>query len=738
MNFESDGPGWDPASGRHDLEADLYQAADEVKRLQRCVNDLLGILALPAMWTGGEPQLIMNTLLDSLMNILHLDAAYVWLNDYGDGPLELARSARSRTSATYAHEVGSALAGTLGNAPPHWPRGGRLRIGEEDLHWASFRLGLHGDAGVVVSMTQRENFPEAAEELLLSVAVNQAALGLQEARLRKEQRRTAEELDRRVVQRTAELEQRNAELRNEIAVRKKVEEKLRQEQEELKRSEVHKAAILDSSLDCIVAIDYEGRITEFNPAAERTFGYSRADVVGQQLADIIIPPSLREKHSKGFARYLDSGDGQVLGRRVEMTALCADRREIPVEIAITRVPLGGPPSFTGFLRDITDRRQNENALREAHAHIARSEERWRSVFENSAVGIALTDLSGLILAANPILQEMVGYTEAELKSLSFFQITREEHREINRRMLAELLAGKSRQFQIEKQYIRKDGRALWVRNHVSIVPGTERIPPSLMAIIEDITDRKRAEEALSQARSDLAHVTRVTTLGVLTASIAHEVNQPLAGIVTNASTCLRMLAADTPNLDGARETVRRTIRDANRAAQLITRLRAMFARKEASSELVDLNDAAKEVIALSMSDMQRDRVILDAEFSEDLPSVTGDRVQLQQVILNLLRNASDAMSTIDDRPRRLQIRTGHNDGHVRLSVHDAGIGIDPAEMDRLFQAFYTTKSNGMGIGLSVSRSIIENHHGRLWAAANEGPGTTFFFSIPCGPQGGAI
>ena len=249
--------------------------------------------------------------------------------------------------------------------------------------------------------------------------------------------------------------------------------------------------------------------------------------------------------------------------------------------------------------------------------------------------------------------------------------------------------------------------------------------------VQDVTERRLAEEALTQARSDLAHVTRVTSLGVLTASIAHELNQPLSGIITNASTCLRMLAAAPPNVEGARETAKRTIRDGNRASELITRLRALFSKKESATEPVDLNEAAQEVIALSLSELQRNRVILRPEFADDLPVVTGDRVQLQQVILNLLKNASDAMRAVNDRPRQLQIRTERGtDDQVRLTVQDSGVGLDPQAMDRLFQAFYTTKNDGMGIGLSVSRSIIERHHGRLWAEPNDGPGATFSFSIP--------
>jgi PAS domain S-box-containing protein len=255
-----------------------------------------------------------------------------------------------------------------------------------------------------------------------------------------------------------------------------------------------------------------------------------------------------------------------------------------------------------------------------------------------------------------------------------------------------------------------------------------------IAAVQDVTARRLSEDALDKARAQLTHVARVTSLGVLTASIAHELNQPLSGIITNANTCLRMLGADPPDVGGARETARRTIRDGNRASEVIARLRALFTKKESTTDPLDLNEATREVIALSSSDLQRRRVILRQELADNLPPVNGDRVQLQQVILNLLLNAADAMSDIDGRPRELVVSTTRDDGdRVRVTVRDVGVGLDPENTDKLFDAFYTTKSGGMGIGLSVSRSIIEHHRGRLWVARNDGPGATFTFSIPLDP-----
>jgi PAS domain S-box-containing protein len=249
--------------------------------------------------------------------------------------------------------------------------------------------------------------------------------------------------------------------------------------------------------------------------------------------------------------------------------------------------------------------------------------------------------------------------------------------------------------------------------------------------VRDVTERRRSEDALNRVRSELAHVARISTLGALTASIAHEVNQPLSGIITNASTALRMLADNPPDLDGARETARRTIRDAHRASAVIARLRSLFRKQENLLEPVDLNEAAREVVALMRTELQRARVQLRLELDPTLPAVRGDRVQLQQVVLNLLRNAFEAVSGIDERARLLAIRTELEAGErVRLTVQDNGTGFDPSTSDRLFEAFYTTKSEGMGMGLSISRSIIESLHGRLWANTKPGAGASFTFSIP--------
>ena len=255
--------------------------------------------------------------------------------------------------------------------------------------------------------------------------------------------------------------------------------------------------------------------------------------------------------------------------------------------------------------------------------------------------------------------------------------------------------------------------------------------------VTDITERKRAEEELRQkeaslreTQTELAHVSRVTTMGELAASIAHEVNQPLAGIATNANAGLHWLAGELPNLEEAREAFRRIIRDGNRAGEVISRMRALFKKARTATEWLDINEAIEEVVILTQSEVRRKTVALRMELAADLPPVMGDRVQLQQVVVNLILNAIEAMSTVEDRERDLLISTQPGEGdEVCVAVQDSGIGLDPKNVERIFDAFHTTKPGGLGMGLSISRSIVERHGGRLWALSNDGPGATFRFTL---------
>ncbi|HYS10589.1 MAG TPA: PAS domain S-box protein, partial [Myxococcales bacterium] len=403
----------------------------------------------------------------------------------------------------------------------------------------------------------------------------------------------------------------------------------------------------------------------------------------------------------------------------------------PARIAVLKLLVSQAAISLENARLYSELRQENSERARAEEELRKSEERWRAVFESSALGIALTDLSGRFVAVNPAYRSMLGYSEAELRNLSFPMITHEDDRGHNADVVAELIGGKRSSFELVKRYRRSDGAFIWVNVSASLVPGTEGVPQFILGMVENINERRKAEEALSQAQAELAHVSRVMTMGELTASIAHEVNQPLAAIMTNGDACLNWLKRTSPDLEKVRATVEHIILAAKRGSEVIGRIRALVRKTNGHKTWLDINEVAEEVAALLHGEARKHGVLLRTELAPALPPIEGDRVQLQQVILNLLMNGIEASQGVKDRPRDLIIRSqACAADSVLVAVQDAGVGLDEGQMSRLFDAFFTTKPGGMGMGLSISRSIVEAHRGRLWASRNAGPGATFQFVIP--------
>jgi PAS domain S-box-containing protein len=701
------------------MKVQLEHPADEIKRLQRCINDLVSLLALPAVWSGSKPGDIVHTLLDSLLRMLDLDFVYVSLTKQVDAaPSESVRVAQSQEQMFRPRELCTFLNRWLGDDPQQRYLQERSHLGDEEVSLVSWPLGVQREIGVIVAGSRRADFPRDTEALLLGIAANQALTGLQQARLLTEQKRVADELDQRVAQRTAELAAANEVLKKEVAERRRAEQALA-------ASEHNSRLIVDSIPGLVSLLTPAGEVELVNPQLAAYCGRTLEEVRLWGTSDTVHAEDLpRVVHL--FTESITSGnpyDFEARLRRFDGVYRWFQVRGLPVRDANGRIL-----RWCALHTDIDERKRAEDALKRSEAFLAEgqrlsrigsfswrvetdeitwSEELYR-IFEFERDVPATLDLIATRVHPEdiPLMNDMVERAQGAVRDFEY------EHRLLMPDYSVKYL-------HLIAHGIRdNDGRLEYI------------------GAVQDVTQRQISEEALAKARSDLAHVASVTSLATLTASIAHEVNQPLSGIVTNASTCLRMLTLNPPNVDGARETARRTIRDGNRASDVITRLRALFSKKPTIAERVDLNDSTREVMALSLSELQRNRVILRSELADDLPLVTGDRVQLQQVILNLLRNASDAMNTVHDRPRELLIRTERDEGdRVLLSVKDAGIGFDPQTADRLFETFYTTKNDGMGVGLCVSRSIIESHQGRLWATLNDGPGATFSFSIPRGPDG---
>lgn len=672
---------------------------DEIKRLQRCINDLVSVLALPAIWAGGEAGRIVRTLLGTLQQMLNLDLIYARLSEtsgsHGDEFMQAAEWCKLSPD-----EIRAMIAPWLKEAPRHRSHFVKNSIGEGNLSIVILPLGLQGEFGQLVAASRRDNFPEQAEKLVLDVATNQALIGLQEARLLREQKRVATELDLRVAERTRELATAN--------------ERLEANQELLDLAQKSAGAI---------AFDWyiQAEINYWSAEQEALFGLPPGGFDGTYRSWKkmmyapdwpIVVAALQHAHQTGQVE----AEYRVVWPDGSLHWLATNGRMFFDEV-------GNPRRMVGFTSDVTNRKLIEEELRRSEAFLAEGQNLAR--LGNFAWQVG----TGKITWSEQLYHIFEFAPETEMSVGMIGSRTHPDDLVVLAEMVEKAERGVS-DFEFEHRLLMPDGRI----KHLQLIAHRNSDPSGpleYLGAVQDVSQRRFSEEALGRARSELAHTARALSLGVLTASIAHEVNQPLSGIITNASTCVRMLDADPPNVDGARETARRTIRDGNRASEVIKRLRSLFSKKDFTAESIDLNEITQEVIALSRSELQRGQVIMRAELAAGLPPVSGDRVQLQQVILNLLLNASDAMVSLQDRPRQLTVLT-EPDGkdHVRLSVCDVGHGFANDTAEKLFDAFYTTKESGMGIGLSVSRSIIEQHQGRLWAAPNQGPGAVFSFSLP--------
>jgi PAS domain S-box-containing protein len=379
------------------------------------------------------------------------------------------------------------------------------------------------------------------------------------------------------------------------------------------------------------------------------------------------------------------------------------------------------------------------------------EAKIRRLVDANIIGIFMWNLEGEIIEANEAFLHMLRFSREDLISgrLRWMDLTPAEWRDREERAVAEIKAtGALQPFQ--KEYFRKDGSRLPVMIGGAMFEGSGS---DGVAFVLDLSERKRAEEALQKVQAELAHVTRVSTLGELTTSIAHEINQPLGAVVNNASACLRWLAAQ--NLEEARRSASLVIADGHRAGEIIGRIRALAKKVPPQKDWLDINEAITGVIAMTCSEMQRNSVLLQTQLANDLPLILGDRIQLQQVILNLLMNAIEAMSGVAQGPRELWVSSQkiteiHAESekdtpehrvsatadwtYLLISVRDSGPGPDPKDLDTLFDAFFTTKPRGLGMGLTISRSIIEAHGGQLWAKANAPKGAIFQFTLPIGEE----
>ncbi len=498
---------------------------------------------------------------------------------------------------------------------------------------------------------------------------------------------------------------------------------LRQSEDELSLVKERFRVLAESSLTGIYLTEQD-RFTYVNPALAKMFGYEVEEVVGRLGSTDLTCPDDRPLVAENMRRRLA---GEVEEMRYEFRGLRKDGSVFPVEVHGRRIEHGGKIGVLGTLIDNTERRRAEDELRA-------SEARFRTFVDRATDAFFLLDEQVNVVDVNRQACETLGWSREELIGMH----PREFDVGLDEASIARLAqrAGAGETINFETRHRRKDGTTF----PVEIRSATFRQGGKLfyLALARDISERKLAEEklrekddALQMARTELAHVSRLTTLGELTTSIAHEVSQPLGAMVASAGACARWLAADPPAMAEARSALDNIVADGKRAREVIARIRALTKRQVARTELLDINRKIFEVLALTEHELRSQDIVLQTQLDGTLPGVMGDRVQLQQVLLNLILNAIEAMSGVHDRPRELTIvsrRDGSN--AVAVEVRDSGAGLDPGRAEQVFEAFYTTKAEGLGIGLSISRSIVEAHGGRLWAAPNEPHGAVFRFSLP--------
>jgi len=612
--------------------------------------------------------------------------------------------------------------------------------------------------------------------------------------------------------------------------------------EELKSSEASHRVVVEAASDAVISMDESGAILLANPATSRIFGYDPVDLIGRPLT-VLMPEFMQKLHEAGFKRYLATGKRHLNWQGTEVTALRKDGEEFPAEVSFGEMTSSGHKVFTGFIRDISEKKRAEDELR-------KQKEVFQKIFEHIPVMIVFIGPDGRFELVNPEWERAVGWTLKEIRERNLDicvehfpdpqdrqkvrdyvaaptsewtefnlrtsdgrvivvsgytvrlsdgstvgigrDITQQKHAEAELResearfrLVADSapvmiwmtgadklctycnkpwldFTGRSidrelgngwadgvapedshryadiftqrferrEPFRMEYRFRRKDGEYRWVLNI-----GVPRFNPDksfagYIGSCIDVTDQRQAEERLRRTQRDLARVSRVVAMGELAAAIAHEVNQPLGAVVTNASASLRWLAGQAPNLEEAREAIERTVRDANRASEVIVRIRALLQKGPPQQEQLDVNAVIREVLTLAGNELLHSGIAVQTDLAPDVPNVLGDHIQLQQVLLNLILNGIDAMRTIIDRPRELRIKSAKHPDGVLIQVHDSGEGIDPEQANRIFEPFFTTKPQGIGIGLSVGRSIVEAHGGRLWFTPGPSHGVIFQFTMP--------
>ncbi|MHB8215594.1 MAG: PAS domain-containing sensor histidine kinase [Candidatus Sulfotelmatobacter sp.] len=534
------------------------------------------------------------------------------------------------------------------------------------------------------------------------------------------------------------------------------------EESALRFSEQSYRLVVETAPDAVISIDERGAILFANPSTARIFGYDPTELIGKPLT-ILMPEFLRKLHENGFSRYLATGQRHINWQGTELTGLRKNGQEFPVEISFGELSRDGHKAFTGFIRDISERKQAEE-MRAAHARqIAVRADVSMAFGKEESLKTILGECSEAIVRHLDVafariwtlsddgkmleLQASAGmythldgsHSEIPMGQFKIGMIAQERKPHLTNDVLNDPRIS-NRAWAEKEGMVSFAGYPLCVGDRTigvlamfsrkQLTPDTTETLASGADLIAQGIERKRAQEALQMTQAELARVSRLTTMGELTASIAHEVNQPLTAITNNSNACLRLLASGNLQPEVLRRVLEEIVADATRASAVVTRIRGFIKKAPAEKNKLNMNEVIQEALTLADRELYENRVRLDRQLTGALPLVFADRVQMQQVLLNLIMNGIEAMAEVTNRPRSLCMQSRIDEsGDILVAVRDSGTGLGSGA-DRVFTPFFTTKANGMGMGLSISRSLVESHGGRLWAAPNAPHGAVFYFTLP--------